>query len=175
MRERLQAGLIKEALDARQKKASVEQARQEIGGLYKSLEELMPNSFPPIFQRKAYVNGESYTDRSTFSIPVEDGQNVDVTIQRREVYEMKDAFLVDLPDLNYIAVITPSGGYIESKAHNRAPFTMHTPMGSNSDRGPQWQREMGMETLGDYLELVALLQEVEPTSRERKVHYDNHL
>lgn len=170
--ERVQPKLVQEALAARQTRESVDQAKQAVGGVYGLLEGLVPK-----LPRKRTVNeavhGLRYTDSSTFPIPAQDGQTVEFIVKRQEIYELPDAFIVDIPDLDYIAVITPSGGYVEAKDHNVAPFTMNTPTGSSRDRGPKWRRQMDMETLDDYRQLIDSLNGVEPVGRKEEKRYDD--
>lgn len=93
-------------------------------------------------------------------IPI-DNEEVGVRVSRGLAsgsYDNNFDLTIDVKNIPCVYKIHDKTSWIESKEHKYAEFTMHTPMGSNSDRGPKWKREWRTQDVKDISNLMEIFE-----------------
>lgn len=119
---------------------------------------------PEFFRRMSLgLEKETQPRVEIFLVPVEN-EVVKVTIaqglQTSKYSVVRDSGLeINIHELDWIVRLDDNRGTVESKEHKFKPFDMNTPIGSKSDLGPVWKRDMNMDDFNSYSELLDRLYE----------------
>lgn len=113
-----------------------------------------------LFERLAEVTKHRYeSKRVTFMVPMGDNDPISVEISQGKRSQpvsgyVDKGFEVDIKPLDYILRIDKNKATVNSKYNKPSHFDRNTPIGPAPNLGPLWHRDMNMEDLSNYSQLL---------------------